>query len=78
MPQRAHDLPPADPVEELRSAASGEDDNGQPLASAVNDVATLSQADELLAQAQAFNPKGAGVKTQRQKIAARLRALEKE
>ncbi|HFF8439017.1 phage terminase small subunit [Serratia marcescens] len=54
------------------------DDNGQPLASAVEDVATLKQADALLAQAQAFNPRGAGVKTQRQRIAARLRALEKE
>ena len=31
MPQRAHALPPADPVEELRAAASAEDDNGQPL-----------------------------------------------
>jgi hypothetical protein len=31
MPQRAHALPPADPVEELRAAACAEDDNGQPL-----------------------------------------------
>ncbi len=31
MSQRAHALPPADPVEELRAAASAEDDNGQPL-----------------------------------------------
>ena len=31
MPQRAHALPPADPVEELREAACAEDDNGQPL-----------------------------------------------
>jgi hypothetical protein len=31
MPQRAHALPSADPVEELRAAASAEDDNGQPL-----------------------------------------------
>lgn len=54
------------------------DDNGQPLASAVEDVETLRQADALLAQAHAFNPRGAGVKTQRQRIAARLRALEKE
>jgi hypothetical protein len=31
MPQCAHALPPADPVEELREAACAEDDNGQPL-----------------------------------------------
>ena len=31
MPQRAYSQPPADPVEELRAAASAEDDNGQPL-----------------------------------------------
>jgi len=31
MPQRAHVLPPADPVEELRAAACAEDDNGKPL-----------------------------------------------
>ena len=31
MPQRAHALPPADLVEELRAAATAEDDNGQPL-----------------------------------------------
>ena len=31
MPQRAHALPPVDSVEELRAAASAEDDNGQPL-----------------------------------------------
>ncbi len=30
MPQRARALPPADPVEELRSAACGEDANGEP------------------------------------------------
>ncbi len=54
------------------------DDNGEPRATAVDDVATLEQADNLLMQAHAFDPVGAKVKTHRQRIAARLRALAKE
>lgn len=54
------------------------DDNGEPRATAVDDVDTLEQADNLLMQAHAFDPVGAKVKTHRQRIAARLRALAKE
>ncbi|HFH3794174.1 TPA: phage terminase small subunit [Yersinia enterocolitica] len=52
-------------------------DKGEPLPSAIQDVATLQQADALLAQANTFHS-GCGVKTHRQRIAARLRVLEKE
>ncbi|EPR2251698.1 phage terminase small subunit [Yersinia enterocolitica] len=52
-------------------------DKGEPLPSAIEDVATLQQADALLAQANTFHP-GCGVKTHRQRIAARLRMLDKE
>ncbi|EPP1014914.1 phage terminase small subunit [Yersinia enterocolitica] len=52
-------------------------DKGEPLPSSIEDVATLQQADALLAQANTFHP-GCGVKTHRQRIAARLRMLDKE
>ncbi|WP_145560926.1 phage terminase small subunit [Yersinia mollaretii] len=52
-------------------------DKGEPLPSAIQDVATLQQADALLAQANTFHP-GCSVKTHRQRIAARLRVLEKK
>lgn len=53
------------------------DENGQPRATALEDVQQLEKADELLAQAEAFN-KNAGVKTMRQKIAARISSLMAE
>lgn len=53
------------------------DDNGQPRASAVEDVETLEKADVLLAQAEKFY-KRVGVSTMRANIAARLRSLAKE
>lgn len=53
------------------------DDNGQPRATAVDDVETLGKADELLAQAEKFY-KRVGVGTMRANIAARLRSLAKE
>lgn len=53
----------------------GED--GKTLASAVNDPDKLIQADQLLEQAEWLHPK-IQVKTQRQRIAARLRALQAE
>ncbi|CAM3633371.1 phage terminase small subunit [Yersinia ruckeri] len=52
-------------------------DKGEPLPSAIKDVASLQEADALLASAHRFHF-GCGVRTYRQKIAARLRALEKE
>jgi len=53
------------------------DDNGQPRASAVEDVETLEKADALLAQAEKLH-KRVGVSTLRANIAARLRSLAKE
>lgn len=53
------------------------DDNGQPRASAVEDVETLEKADALLAQAEKLH-KRCGVSTLRANIAARLRSLAKE
>ncbi|EOA2952921.1 TPA: phage terminase small subunit [Yersinia enterocolitica] len=53
----------------------GED--GKALASAVNDPDKLMQADQLLERAEWLHPK-IQVKTQRQRIAARLRALQAE
>lgn len=53
------------------------DDNGQPRASAVEDVETLEKADALLAQAE-MQYKRVGVSTMRANIAARLRTLAKE
>ncbi|KFF72105.1 terminase [Pectobacterium brasiliense] len=50
------------------------DENGQPRATAVDDVDTLEQADALLEQAEKFN-KNAGVGTIRKKITARIRGL---
>jgi hypothetical protein len=50
------------------------DEKGQPRATAVDDVATLEEADALLAQAEAFN-KNVGVRTMRQKIAARIKGI---
>ncbi|HHX7278774.1 TPA: phage terminase small subunit, partial [Yersinia enterocolitica] len=52
------------------------DKSGKPVATAIDDVETLLQADALLAQAGAFDVK-VGVKTHREKIAARIRALQK-
>lgn len=53
------------------------DNNGQPRATAVDDVSTLEQADVLLAQAAAYN-KNAGVKTMRDKIRARIASLTEQ
>lgn len=53
------------------------DHEGQPRASAVDDVDVLQHADQLLAHAHAFNP-SCGVKTYRERIAARIRALTAE
>ena len=53
------------------------DNNGQPRATAVDDVSTLEQADALLAQAAAYN-KNAGVKTMRDKIRARIASLTEQ
>lgn len=50
------------------------DDKGEPRATAVADVQTLRQADALLAEAERLH-RHAQVKTHRQRIAARLRAL---
>ncbi|AIA71438.1 phage terminase small subunit [Pectobacterium atrosepticum] len=50
------------------------DENGQPRATAVDDVDTLEQADALLEQAEKFN-RHAGVGTIRKKITARIRGL---
>ncbi|MGP9421525.1 phage terminase small subunit [Ewingella sp. AOP9-I1-14] len=53
------------------------DHNGEPRATAVEDVDTLEKADELLAQAEKYN-KNAGVKTMRAKIRARINGLTAE
>ena len=50
-------------------------DDGKPLASAINDPEILQQADQYLEQAMWLHPK-IQVKTLRQRIAARLRALQ--
>lgn len=50
------------------------DDSGRPRATAVDDVELLTQADELLAQAEKFN-RNVGVKTMREKIKARISSL---
>ena len=50
-------------------------DDGKPLASAINDPERLQQADQCLEQAAWLHPK-IQVKTLRQRIAARLRALQ--
>lgn len=50
--------------------------HGEPLPSAIDDINVLNQAAHLLTQAHAFH-RGCGVKTYLQRIAARLRALEK-
>lgn len=51
------------------------DEDGKPVASAISDQERLQQADELLAKAAEFHP-AIGVKTHRERIAMRLRALE--
>lgn len=53
------------------------DHNGEPRATAVEDVDILEQADALLAQAEKYN-KNAGVKTMRAKILARINGLTAE
>lgn len=53
------------------------DENGEPRAAATEDRDVLLRAKELLEQAKGFDPK-CGVGTMLQRIAARLRALEKE
>lgn len=53
------------------------DHNGEPRATAVEDVDILEQADALLAKAEKFN-KNAGVKTMRGKILARINGLTAE
>lgn len=53
------------------------DANGQPRATAVEDVEVLDAADQLLAQAEKYN-KNAGVTTMRKKITARIRALTEQ
>lgn len=53
------------------------DDNGQPRATAVEDVETLQAADALLASAEGLY-KRVGVTTMRSQIAARIRSLTKE
>ncbi|ENQ1524205.1 terminase, partial [Salmonella enterica] len=50
-------------------------DDGKPLASAINDPEILQQADQYLERAAWLHPK-IQVKTLRQRIAARLRALQ--
>ncbi|EJI7100458.1 TPA: terminase [Salmonella enterica] len=50
------------------------DDDGKPRASSITDVALLEKADRLLAKASELHPK-IQVKTMRQRIAARIRAL---
>lgn len=53
------------------------DHNGKPLPSAIEDVEILQNADDLLAQAEKFNPL-VGVKTMRNKIAMRINKLTSE
>ncbi|EEE9158953.1 terminase [Salmonella enterica subsp. enterica serovar Kimberley] len=50
------------------------DEDGKPRASSITDVALLEKADRLLAKASELHPK-IQVKTMRQRIAARIRAL---
>ncbi|ECF2922858.1 terminase [Salmonella enterica subsp. enterica serovar Manhattan] len=50
------------------------DEDGKPRASSITDVALLEKADRLLAKAAELHPK-IQVKTMRQRIAARIRAL---
>lgn len=52
------------------------DENGEPRAAATEDREVLLRAKDLLEQAKGFDPK-CGVGTMLQRIAARLRALEK-
>lgn len=54
------------------------DATGDPRASAVADPDVLERADALLVKAHEWDPKGAQVKTHRQRIAMRLRALEQD
>ena len=51
------------------------DEGGKPATSAISDPAALEAADQLLEQAEQFHA-AIGVKTLRQRIAMRLRALE--
>ncbi len=51
------------------------DDDGQPRATAVEDMETLQKADELLANAENLY-KRVGVTTLRAQIAARIRRIE--
>jgi len=53
------------------------DDQGQARAAAIDSVETLSNADRLLAAAEAKSPK-AGVGTMRKNIAARIRTLQSQ
>ncbi|HGA5676922.1 TPA: phage terminase small subunit [Salmonella enterica] len=50
------------------------DEDGKPRASSITDVALLEKSDQLLAKAAELHPK-IQVKTMRQRIAARIRAL---
>ena len=54
------------------------DATGEPRASAVADPEVLEQADALLAKAHEWDPVGAQVKTHRNRIAMRFRALEQD
>lgn len=54
------------------------DATGEPRASAVTDPDVLERADALLVQAHDWDPVGAQVKTHRNRIAMRLRALEQD
>ncbi|OIN09087.1 phage terminase small subunit [Oceanisphaera psychrotolerans] len=51
---------------------------GEPRPSAVTDPEVLEQADALLVKAHEWDPVGAQVKTHRNRIAMRLRALEQD
>ncbi|NXZ86284.1 terminase [Serratia fonticola] len=53
------------------------DKNGQPAATAIEDIPTLKKAYELLAQAEGFHS-AIGVSTLRKRIQSRIRALEKQ
>ena len=54
------------------------DATGEPRASAVTDPDVLERADALLVKAHEWDPVGAQVKTHRNRIAMRLRALEQD
>jgi len=54
------------------------DTMGEPRPSAVTDPDVLEQADALLVKAHEWDPVGAQVKTHRNRIAMRLRALEQD